>query len=70
METPFSQGQIVCILGASAEDKGTGKAKKITITLDKHNLPDEDIERMVKEAQVYAEEAKEGQRMGKCSQWV
>ena len=64
MEPPFSKRTIVCILRASAEDKGTGKAKKSTITLDKHNLPDEDIERKVTEAPVYAEEAKEGQRMG------
>ena len=46
------------ILEVSAEDKGTGKAEKITITSDKSHLSDEDIERMVTEAQVYAEEDK------------
>ena len=46
------------ILEVSAEDKGTGKAEKITITSDKSHLSDEDFERMVAEAQVFAEEDK------------
>ena len=46
------------ILEVSAEDKGTGKAEKITITFDKSHLSDEDIERMVAEAWVFAEEDK------------
>ena len=58
IQSGSSQGAIVCILGALAEDKGTGKAKKSTITLDHDNLSDEDIERMVTETPVYAEEAK------------
>jgi heat shock protein 5 len=44
------------ILQVSAEDKGTGKAEKITITAEKGRLSDEDIERMVREAEEYAEE--------------
>merc|ERR1712032_1334430 len=44
------------ILQVSAEDKGTGKAEKITITAEKGRLSEEDIERMVREAEQYAEE--------------
>ncbi len=47
------------ILQVSAEDKGTGKAEKITITADKGRLSEEDIERMVKEAEQFAEQDKE-----------
>merc|ERR1740133_889744 len=46
------------ILQVSAEDKGTGKAEKITITAEKGRLSDEEIERMVQEAEEYAEEDK------------
>ena len=46
------------ILQVSAEDKGTGKAEKITITAEKGRLSEEDIERMVKEAEMYAEDDK------------
>merc|ERR1712147_399904 len=46
------------ILQVSAEDKGTGKAEKITITAEKGRLSEEDIERMVREAEQYAEEDK------------
>merc|ERR1711935_1140438 len=46
------------ILQVSAEDKGTGKSEKITITAEKGRLSEEDIERMVKEAEDYAEEDK------------
>merc|ERR1712203_504593 len=46
------------ILQVSAEDKGTGKAEKITITAEKGRLSEEEIERMVKEAEDYAEEDK------------
>merc|ERR1719272_1237223 len=46
------------ILQVGAEDKGTGKAEKITITAEKGRLSDEEIERMVKEAEDYAEEDK------------
>jgi len=44
------------ILQVGAEDKGTGKSEKITITAEKGRLTDEEIERMVQEAEEYAEE--------------
>jgi len=46
------------ILQVSAEDKGTGKAEKITITAEKGRLSEEDIERMVREAEEFADEDK------------
>ena len=50
------------ILQVSAADKGTGKAEKITITADKGRLSQEDIERMVREAEEFAEEDKKVQQ--------
>jgi len=44
------------ILNVSAVDKSTGKLNKITITNDKDRLSKEDIERMVQEAEKYAEQ--------------
>jgi len=44
------------ILQVSAEDKGTGKSEKITITAEKGRLSEEDIERMVREAEEFADE--------------
>ncbi|KAJ6160878.1 Endoplasmic reticulum chaperone BiP [Penicillium chermesinum] len=46
------------ILKVSASDKGTGKAESITITNDKGRLSQEEIDRMVAEAEEYAEEDK------------
>ena len=46
------------IVNVGAQDKGTGKYKKITITADKGRLSEEEIERMVKEAEEFAEEDK------------
>ncbi|KAJ5129699.1 Heat shock protein 70 family [Penicillium bovifimosum] len=46
------------ILKVSASDKGTGKAESITITNDKGRLSQEEIDRMVQEAEQYAEEDK------------
>jgi heat shock protein 5 len=46
------------ILQVSAEDKGTGKSEKITITAEKGRLSEEEIERMVQEAEEFAEEDK------------
>merc|ERR1740129_1124776 len=46
------------ILQVSAEDKGTGKKEQITITAEKGRLSEEEIERMVKEAELYADEDK------------
>merc|ERR1711892_622741 len=46
------------ILNVGAEDKGTGKAEKITITNDKGRLTEEQIEKMIKEAEQFADEDK------------
>merc|ERR1712079_652512 len=46
------------ILRVSAEDKGTGNKEKITITNDQNRLTPEDIERMVNEADKFADEDK------------
>ena len=47
------------ILQVTAADKGTGKSEKIVITNDKGRLTPEEIERMVKEAEEFAEEDKQ-----------
>uniref|UniRef100_A0A0D6R089 Uncharacterized protein n=1 Tax=Araucaria cunninghamii TaxID=56994 RepID=A0A0D6R089_ARACU len=46
------------ILNVRAEDKGTKKSEKITITNDKGRLSQEEIEKMIKEAEEFAEEDK------------
>lgn len=46
------------ILKVSAGDKGTGKSESITITNDKGRLSPEEIERMIQEAEEFAEEDK------------
>ena len=46
------------ILKVSAADKASGKSESITITNDKGRLSEEDIERMVREAEEFAEEDK------------
>jgi len=46
------------ILTVSAEDKGTGKSEKVTIKAEKGRLSEEDIERMVKEAEEFADSDK------------
>jgi endoplasmic reticulum chaperone BiP len=46
------------ILQVSAEDKGTGKSEKITITAEKGRLSEDEIERMVREAEEFADEDK------------
>jgi heat shock protein 5 len=46
------------ILKVSAGDKGTGKSESITITNDKGRLSAEEIERMVAEAEKFADEDK------------
>merc|ERR1712053_8967 len=46
------------IVQVSAQDKGTGKAESIQITADKGRLSQEEIERMVREAEEFAEEDK------------
>ena len=47
------------ILRVGAEDKGTGKKEKITITNDQNRLSPDDIERMVNDAEKFADEDKE-----------
>uniref|UniRef100_T1J9Y6 Uncharacterized protein n=1 Tax=Strigamia maritima TaxID=126957 RepID=T1J9Y6_STRMM len=44
------------ILRVSAEDKGTGNKEKITITNDQNRLTPEDIERMINEAEKFADD--------------
>ncbi|TPX76130.1 hypothetical protein CcCBS67573_g02582 [Chytriomyces confervae] len=44
------------LLRVSAHDKGTGKSESITITNDKGRLTEEEIQRMVDEAELFAEE--------------
>eukprot|EP01086_Lenisia_limosa_P003794 TRINITY_DN1848_c0_g5_i1.p1 TRINITY_DN1848_c0_g5~~TRINITY_DN1848_c0_g5_i1.p1 ORF type:complete len:659 (+),score=300.12 TRINITY_DN1848_c0_g5_i1:26-1978(+) len=46
------------ILTVSAEDKGTGNSRQVTITSDKGRLSEEEIQRMLKEAELYEEEDK------------
>merc|ERR1712241_926068 len=46
------------ILVVSAEDKGTGSKEKITITNDQNRLTEEQIEKMIKEAEQFADEDK------------
>ena len=46
------------ILKVTAGDKGTGKAESITITNDKGRLSQEEIDRMVADAEKFAEEDK------------
>lgn len=46
------------ILKVSAADKGTGKSESITITNDKGRLSKEEIDRMIEEAEKYADEDK------------
>merc|ERR1712002_211895 len=47
------------ILRVSAEDKGTGKKEKITITNDQNRLSPEEIERLINDAEKFADEDKE-----------
>merc|ERR1711953_114406 len=44
------------VLQVSAQDKGTDNKEKITITNDQNRLTPEDIERMVKDAETFADE--------------
>jgi L1 cell adhesion molecule like protein len=44
------------ILNVNAEEKGTGKSQKITITNDQHKFSKEEIEDMVKAAEKYKED--------------
>merc|ERR1711871_533895 len=46
------------ILNVGAEDKASGKSEKITITNDKGRLSQEEIDKMIKEAEQFADEDK------------
>nr|AIU47023.1 heat shock protein [Phenacoccus solenopsis] len=46
------------ILQVSAEDKGTGNKEKIVITNDQNRLTPDDIERMIKDAEKFADDDK------------
>lgn len=46
------------ILQVSAEDKGTGNKEKIVITNDQNRLTPEDIDRMIREAEKFADDDK------------
>ncbi|XP_070581942.1 endoplasmic reticulum chaperone BiP-like [Ptychodera flava] len=46
------------ILRVSAEDKGTGNKEKITITNDQNRLTPEDIEKMIQDAEKFADDDK------------
>jgi heat shock protein 5 len=46
------------ILNVGADDKATGKSEKITITNDKGRLTEEQIEKMIKDAEQFADEDK------------
>jgi len=47
------------IVSVGAEDKASGKSEQITITAEKGRLSEEEIERMVREAEEFADEDKE-----------
>lgn len=47
------------ILSVSAKDSGTGKQESITITNDKGRLSKEEIDRMIKEAEEFADQDRE-----------
>jgi endoplasmic reticulum chaperone BiP len=55
------------ILNVAAEDKGTGKKEKITITAEKGRLSQEEIDRMVKEAEEFAEQVRRCAHACTCS---
>jgi len=46
------------ILQVSAKDKGTNKENSITITNDQNRLTPDEIDKMIKDAEVFAEEDK------------
>jgi heat shock protein 5 len=50
------------ILNVNAKDKGTGQSQQITITADKGRLDSDEIERLIKEAEEFAEEDKAFQK--------
>jgi molecular chaperone DnaK (HSP70) len=55
LDNPLTLLQANGILKVSAHDKGTGKSESITITNDKGRLTQEEIDRMVEEAEYVIE---------------
>jgi len=49
---------LLFFIQVSAEDKASGKSQKITITSEKGRLSEAEIERMVREAEDFAEQDK------------
>jgi heat shock protein 5 len=58
------------ILQVSAEDKGTGKSEKITITAEKGRLSQDEIERMVREAEEFADVRSPCCLLCACLMWL
>jgi hypothetical protein len=60
------------ILSVSAEEKGSGSKQEITITNDKGRLSQEDIDRMVQEAEAFSEQDKEARDRveARCALWI
>merc|ERR1739844_618850 len=58
------------ILQVSAEDKATGNKEKITITNDQNRLTPEDIERMIKDAEQFAEKEKIEEAVNEKIAWL
>ena len=56
IEVTFDMDAINGILNVSAADKSTGKSEKITITNDKGRLSQEEIDRMVNDAEKFKDE--------------
>lgn len=50
------------IMSVSAEEKSTGKSQKIQITNDKSRTSKEDIERMIREAELYKEQDEQARK--------
>merc|ERR1719391_1876948 len=58
------------ILKVSAEDNGTGSKQQIVIQADQNRLSDEDIEKMVKDAETFAEEDEDIEKMVKDAETI
>jgi heat shock protein 5 len=57
------------ILKVSATDKGTGKSESITISNDKGRLSQEEIDRMVQDAEKFADEDQQFKEVCRTFQW-
>lgn len=52
------KSHVMVSVQVSAEDKGTGNREKIVITNDQNRLTPDDIERMIKDAEKFADDDK------------